>query len=69
MALAVGDRIDTGKVGECLLIGGHDRPVGGPSRRSDQQVVCTAWAALAANGDEELCVFDRHRAVVGDDGE
>jgi hypothetical protein len=60
---------DTGKVGEGRLIGGHDRPVGGSGRCGDQQVVSAAWAALVANGDEELSVFDRHIGVVGDDGE
>ncbi len=60
---------DTGKVGEGCLIGGDDRPVSGSGGCSDQQVVSAAWAALAADGDEQLSMFDRHTAVVGDDGE
>lgn len=65
-ALPVDDSGDTGKVGECLLVGGHNRPVGSPSRRSDEQVVCAAWAALLADCDEALSVFDGH-IVVGRD--
>lgn len=60
---------DTGKVGEGCLIGGHDRPVGGPGGGGDQQVVSAARASLAANGNEELGVLDRNTLVVGDDGE
>jgi len=61
------DRYDAGKVVEGVSVCAQDRATGRRGGGSDDEIVCAAGSARAADGDEQVRVLERHGFVVGQD--
>jgi hypothetical protein len=59
----------TREVGKGASISGDNGPARVEGSSGDQEVMRTSGTALAANGNEQLCVSQGHANVIVDDGD